>query len=699
MFLTLLFLISQIILGFLIFNFFDPEKKFSRLEKTVGSIFLGSLFSSFSILLFALILKSLSKAILLFFFTIFLMLLVKFFSFKNNFENFFKKIKKISFSPFQLSLKIKKICCSKNIWSIYLTAILFFYFLFICSILFEENGSLKSVLIGWGDNALHIGLIKRLSTANPFNLEHPFLANHNLTYPFLINFISGLFYKLGNNFIFSYRAPLFIFGITGIFLIFSFASYILKSKSWAILALIFILFGSGFGFLILFNDIKEIYQENGLIGVYRLIKNPPHEYTHLDNRTGGKSPQKETKDNIVWIVPIISFLGHQRSFSLGFTLFSFILLGIYHYGKSKYFWRFGLVAGLLPFSHTHTFLGLFFLLAVLFWFFLFNWKSWIKFAIITGVLALPQIHFFKKSSNIFQNSLFRPWFGWMSCEHLNSWFFCYPREGTDSNYFFFWLKNFGVVFGVWFFIILILLLILLLGVFKKNFSFFLIKRLKEHFDQKYLISSFILFILPNLFLFQPWAFDNNKILFYWWILAIIFALCPFLKILWRKRILGKILVVFLVFLGILAGTFDFFSKFFWTKKESFSYSSQTKENIKIGQWIKRHTLPNALFLTASTADSLPLFLAGRPIYLGFEGWLWSQGVNYQENKRKIEEILAGNLEKACQEKIDFIFFDRNLKISYPKINKKILFEKTETVFFQRTPFEEKRILKILCQNS
>jgi len=680
MLLALLFFICQIIFGLLIFDFFDPEDKFQPLEKIAGSILLGFLFSGFLILIFSLIFKSLILGIYTFFPTLFLFFILRFKKLISLFNQFIVCLKEIKWLSF------------KNIWLVCLLAIILIYTAFLTTVLFRTNdGSLKSALIGWGDTAFHLMVIERFATAQPFYLAHPLMSGVNLSYPFIINFISGIFQKLGAEQIFSFRLPFFVLGVIAIFLIFVFAYRILKSKFFAILALVFILWGSGFGFLVLFKDLGESYQEGGLGGIYQLVENPPHEYTHLDNRTGGKESEKDTQDNIVWITPIISFLAHQRPFVLGLATFALILLGIYYYGKTNYFWRFSLIAGLLPLSHTHSFLALFFLLGTLFWFFLSHWKTWLKFALSALILALPQLIYYSLSSENLTKNSFKPWFGWMMCTHQKSWFFCNPQIGTDSNPFWFWSKNFGVVFWGWLLVILLI-----------SFSFFipyLRKKIKNKLDFKFISASIVLFLMPNFFLFQPWEFDNNKILFYWWILAIIFCLIPFFKFLWEKKFIGKSLVVILIFFGILAGSFDFITKFFWTKKSgSFGYSDNSKENIEMAQWIKDNSNKNDLFLTSPSVDPVPLFLAGRPVYLGFEGWLWTQGLNYLENRQKMGEILSGNLEIACQEKINFILLDNSLKKSFPIMNEKLLLTKTETVFSQKTPFEERKILKVICQN-
>ncbi len=84
---ALLFFICQIIFGFLIFDFFDPEKKFHPLEKIIGGILIGIVFSGFLILIFSLILKSLILGIYAFFPVLFLFFILRF----KNLISFFKE--------------------------------------------------------------------------------------------------------------------------------------------------------------------------------------------------------------------------------------------------------------------------------------------------------------------------------------------------------------------------------------------------------------------------------------------------------------------------------------------------------------------------------------------------------------------------------------------------------------------------------
>jgi len=105
----------------------------------------------------------------------------------------------------------------------------------------------------------------------------------------------------------------------------------------------------------------------------------------------------------------------------------------------------------------------------------------------------------------------------MMCTHNNNWYKCDQGvAGVDTNPFWFWTKNFGCVFWVW--IITICTYLFMKG---KN---------KDEFRSKikpFIVPSLVLFTITNVFLFQPWEFDNNKIIFYWWIFASICSIAIF----------------------------------------------------------------------------------------------------------------------------------------------------------------------------
>jgi len=680
MIIFLILFIAELFFGVLIFDFFDPENKFHTTEKLVAGAFVGFLLSNFLMLAYATFFHSLFFAILFFILIFFAVNLLR-----------FKKAIKL-FSELNIFFRRKWIS-RKNIWLFFLLIILVIYCLYIPTILFYGKGhSLLSPLTGWGDTAFHINLIERFSVADPFYLVHPFMAGEKIVYPLTIDFISGIFLKTGADFLYAFYLPLILCGLSAILLLFFVSLRVLKSKSFAILAIVFIFWGSGLSFITLFKDMQTSYDQNGIDGVSKLIEKPPYEYTYIRLLPGVSHTNINLRDNMRWMVPIVGFFSHQRSFSLGLAIFSLMLLGIYHYGKSKNFWRYGIIAGLLLFSHVHSFLALFLLCAVLFWFFLPNWKNWILFGFLTGLIALPQLLYYRSGSAVV-NKLFEPWFGWMACDsHNNSWFFCDPGANVNENVLFFWIKNFGVVFIGWIFALMFVLLFYFFPLIRKRFS--------ENFRTDFIFASSGIFIFTNFLAFQPWIFEyncNDKTMFYWWLTAIIFCLMPILKIIWQKGRFGKSIVVLLVIIGTCIGFFDFATKFLWVNtKNAAGYSDGLKENIELANWIKNNTMPNDLFLTHLWIDSVPLFLAGRPTYLGYEGWLLGMGYSVTENKQKASEILQGNTKLACLENIKYIMLDGGLRRYFPEIDENTILAKTQTVFVQENPYETIKILKIIC---
>jgi len=664
-------LIFEIFFGIIIFDFLDKNKKFNIFEKLLSFVAIGIILSNFIILLFSLIFKSLDKGILFF---LFIFLVFYIFNFKKLIFTFKEIISYLS-----LYFKNKKWSLKENFYLIFLLIFILVYSYILFNVLSsDKNNDLFAFYpIAWGDNAFHISLIQYFKNNNNFNLNHPLINGYKLSYHFMIDFISAVFYRLNNNLLFSFRLPMFLFSLISVLLLFRFSSNILKSKNWALISIILIFLGSGMGFLLFFNESKEIIQSQGIASFFDFLMSSEQTYTQIENLNGS------VLNNIQWIVPLISFFTHQRSFSLGFCLFLIILLSIYYYGKDYNFWRFGLIAGLLPFSHVHTFFSLFIIMSVLLFLNFKNIKEWLKFATFTFLVSFPQLIYLKNLKN-FSIKLN---FGWTFCSHNNSWFFCDDLNKNLIDVFFYWFKNFGIVFLVW---LLFIILFLLTFIFKKN-------KIKSFFKGKnnlgFFVASIFLFIIPNLFLFQPWNFDNNKILFYWWFLSIIFIILPLFQSLWNLSFSFKFLIIILLIFSTFSGFIDV-SKIIILRDRSFYYADKNKENEKAVNWIKNFTENNALFLTSSDIDAPPIFMAGRRIYLGYEGWIFSEGLDYFEHKENIAKILKGDVSLACKEKIDYLYLDNRLKNQYKDVNEKLLLEKTKLLY----QVGEIKILKPICLN-
>ena len=128
----------------------------------------------------------------------------------------------------------------------------------------------------------------------------------------------------------------------------------------------------------------------------------------------------------------------------------------------------------------------------------------------------------------------------------------------------------------------------------------------------------------------------------------------------------------------------------------FGYADSDKEKVQAGQWIKENTLPDSLFLTPPLVDPLPLFLAGRPVYLGFEGWLWTEGLDINQHHLNMAKMFGGDLDLACREKIDYIILDNNSRKDFPEADSILASNRVKVVFTQETSTGPRKILKLIC---
>jgi len=566
--------------------------------------------------------------------------------------------------------------------------------------IWDANGFPLSVLKGWGDGAYHLDIIARLATADPFRLEQPIAAGQPLTYPLMMDFLSALFKKIGLSDVLSWHLPAFILGTSLFWLVYAFGKRMLGARSLAAGLVLVTFFGAGIGFWWFFQDASSFWQQQGVSAVWETLKSPPHEYTHLDSRTGGKPQGFDAPHNIVWIVPAVSFFSHQRSFILGAGLSLLVLFGIVLYRKDHItlpLWL-GLI-GFLPFAHTHSFFSVSLMAAVFaigaLWKVTFErWKillSWGAGGVLAILIALPQVLFLAQAGFLGEQAgagFFRPWFGWMMCTHSASWLFCDPGvPSTDGNPFFFWIKNFGFVFAGW------LLMLLFVGFAKKRMEL-----------AQFVFPSIVAFTVPNILLLQPWEFDNNKALFYWWFLASLLILALLKETFGRRRIWPFVLGIFLIGAG-LSGTIDVAAKikngiittrYPETTKSHFGYYGA--EEREIAAWIRRNTEPNDAFLTVDWANqSLPM-LTGRPIYLGFPGWLWTQGRGalVASRQKKIKDfVLSGDASALCEDGIRYWMAEPAFYINYPTPRQDL--ETTVGALRFAHP-SGRKIIQLTCQN-
>ena len=561
-------------------------------------------------------------------------------------------------------------------------ALFLFFLVSMQSMLWDNTGVPYSILKGWGDGAYHLSMVQRFLHANPFSLDQPILSGRTLTYPFFVNFLTALLVRLGMPFSWAWHAPTFIFGWGMLVCGWMWAREFFNKRILSYLFVFVLVCGAGLGFLWL---AKNVALDVGRIGIGAAIEkdivNTVFEYSHLDIRTGGKPLGGGYPANIVWVVPLISFFSHQRSFMLGAGIGFLLLYGLwrYWYARDCRWSRWLVLFSFLPLIHLHTFIALVIFIG--------SWlaariartrefftKKIFVWGIVAFLLTIPSVIWLGHGvvRDAAGSSFFlRPWFGWAMCTHAQSWLWCDPGVAdTTNNVLWFWAKNFGFIWIGWVAAML----------------FFMTRGKGNERIRDIILPSTLLFILPNIVLFQPWEFDNNKIFFWWWAAAGILSLglsdMEFEKFSRRKIILFVFLVLFCAF-AVLSGVFDIAQRArhgFVIKSGEKNFSYYGGYGIAIANMTEDRTGSEDIILTSRSPNTPVALIAGRRLYLGYTGWLWTQGKRkiIEDRQRAIKAFLeTGEIGPLCDEGVRYWVVDDQFFRDYPVTVSQTVWQRTE----------------------
>ena len=512
------------------------------------------------------------------------------------------------------------------------------YFLFFWSqsITFDTQGNLVANHVNiWGDWAAHFTMGSRMAFDQLITQQSPFVINHSFSYPFIADLISAVLIRVGLSFFNAFIIPSFLFSIATVWALFYFYQKIFKSKLTAIIASLLFLLNGGLGFI---YYIQDIFQSST---PWKTVFSPPQQYTNIEPLF------------YRWISVIDSMIIPQRAFALGFPLALVALtwcFSIFLESKktTQINWRKFLIPililGFMPLIHTHSFLAAFIILL--------SWsvgdliikkfdrsqlKKWFYLVAGVSLIAMPMIKIFLFSQ---VSNRFIKWFpGWYSFQH------------PDQNWLVFWIKNWGLI---------PLLATLGLVVFLKN----------QKKDQKKLsvltifLPFFILFALVNLFLFQPFIWDNTKLLA-WCSVGFSGLAAYFLVSMWQKKrkrsFLARILISILFIISIFAGTIDAFRAIRFDLHSHIMYSA---EEMALADWAKDQTEPNSIWLTGDNHNHWLFNLTGRQALMTYRGWLWTHGYETRQLQTDITKMFADPIRSQIlfeKYQVDYIVIGPNEK--------------------------------------
>ncbi|MFQ5637674.1 MAG: hypothetical protein ACE5IR_06725 [bacterium] len=516
-------------------------------------------------------------------------------------------------SSFTANLHGQKKSCKVDLYglAVFASSTVLFAFLMKRLILWQDGGLSTGYLDAWGDLPLHVSLVASFVGDGKLLLKSTILAGEPLTYPFLSDFFSAILILFRIPLEYAIEWPAVLMNSMTLTLLFYLSHRLIRNRRAALLAPALFLLAGGLGFLWFLSDLYFAPKP-----IWELLQHLPRRYTNMN------------EVNIHWVNPTLAHLIPQRSFLFGFPIgLSVILLWWNHFGRKRpqQAWAPGILMGLLPLFHTHTFMTL---AMTAFCFMVMSWlrksdrrmhlRYWLTFGAVGGLLAAPQL-FYLLSSKISLSAIrFHP--GWMA---------------DSGNVIWFWLKNLGVFIP----------LLLLALAFRKRLGF-------RKRTLRFYVPFGLLFIAGNVFLFAPFAYDNNKILIYWFLLSLPFVARLLMalysaKSWWLHACVFRVLLIALIFSGGLNLMHEIHSG---------GWPELTAEEVGLAQEIRKKTDRPALFLTAPIHNNL-LTLSGRGVVVGYSGHVYSHGLDPASLEKTVEEMYSGGegaLEQLARLGVDYI---------------------------------------------
>jgi hypothetical protein len=501
-----------------------------------------------------------------------------------------------------------------------------------------ENGGVSSGQCTYGDLHMHLSFITSIAEQKDFPPMYCQLSGTSLNYPFFVDMLSSSLHLFGTPLRWAVLVPSYVISLLLVMGFYILSYTLTGKKSVAVLASVLFFLNGGFGFAYFIDGSKA---DPTLFT--RIFK----DYYH--------TPTNYTDGNIRWVNTICDMIIPQRTTMAGWCMIIpalWLLIEAVKSKKRSLYIMLGILAGCMPMIHTHSFLALGIISAVMFFAYLYGEKdrvgyikNWVIYGAIVFVMAFPQLMFwtFRQTSG---NESFLRWsFNWVN---------------KNDPYFWFYLKNWGII--------ALFLIPAVLHTSKEN--------------KKLLAGCALILLIAETIVFQPNEYDNNKLIFIVFMMCVIFVsdylvyLCDKLK-----EVRGRaFFAVVVVLAGTLSGALTIGREYV----SGGQYQTFTEDDIEFSEYVKENTDPHAVFLTGTEVTNPISALAGRTIYLGSSAYVYFHGFGEEFSKRdqEVKNAYSGTYEemkKLCDENgITYIFVGRSERNDY-SINENML-SKMEKIY-------------------
>jgi hypothetical protein len=160
---------------------------------------------------------------------------------------------------------------------------------------------------------------------------------------------------------------------------------------------------------------------------------------------------------------------------------------------------------------------------------------------------------------------------------------------------------------------------------------------KDSEARAFVLPSAIVFLACLMVSFAPWAWDNMKLMIWSWL-----VIAPYLwsRILQPRSPIIRACALFLLFASgaatLIAGL-----------DARHGYELIRKSDLEDASWIIRKLPPEAVIACAPEYNH-PVIISGHPVVAGYEGHLWSHGLDYKQRLGILNAMMMG--EKGWQQK-------------------------------------------------
>ncbi|MDX1931957.1 MAG: hypothetical protein SFU56_05070 [Capsulimonadales bacterium] len=456
----------------------------------------------------------------------------------------------------------------------------------------------------FADLAYHIGFIQSFVQADNFPPMHPMYAGARLTYPFLADFHAAALIRAGIPMIPALFWQNVLLTLSLAVLLTDLTARLTRSRVAGALAPWLLFLSGGLGFLLLAPEARETPG-----GPLQYLTDLPHDFTEWGNL-------------LHWGNSLVYWFATMRGMTLAAPLMIFLWRQqsavpddpsrIRHHLLST-----GLLTGILPLVHTHTFLcslgiGLYrplFGAIPPFAPFVDRIRRGCLFLLSAILPAIPQLWLLFSGSRTRTETFLGLSPGWMA-----------PIAERDPLTY--WLLNTGLFLPL-------LLMVLIEAVPSRSPVPNALRRFYPPF--------LLFFIAPNIVRFAPWEWDSIKVL-YVWFLASVPPVAWMLVRLSRARSFGGKPVAAVAFLFLtFSGSLDVFR----TASGRPDMIIHSTEEILFAEQMAA-VLPERAIVVCAPVHNSPLMLTGRTAFMNYPGFLWTNGLPYADREAEVRAIYEGH---------------------------------------------------------